>query len=375
MGYTNALRVSMLCLFVAGCGQEQERVFTGLDCTADDTSELVAVIDTSTAFRSFVRPTAEIELKTPDDSVIGAVNLVREHPQGYVVLDSRVSHQAYLFGHDGAHIALLGSRGDGPNEYQELMDAQVDEDGRIYLLSRARRKILVYDKEGTFLEEMSFADMGMAPDRFHIMDVGSGTFLFFVLHPDFPGYDNNRIVLATFRNGQFEHDLSYQKTERTSERMFFSGGTFLLYDSTRLWVHPIFDHGTTIYDPSTGTRLGDAEDVTDRLPKPLISQALFDEFNRISDALDTFGSVTRLISQTRVGPSVMSFYTSGKDRPKHLVFHDACGKQIGSIVAADSFPLLYQVVGSSTDGKRFFIVDNNPGFNTNPSIQVFESVM
>jgi hypothetical protein len=142
-----------------------------------------------------------------------------------------------------------------------------------------------------------------------------------------------------------------------------------------LWVHPIFDHGTTIYDPSTGTRLGDAEDVTDRLPKPLISQALFDEFNRISDALDTFGSVTRLISQTRVGPSVMSFYTSGKDRPKHLVFHDACGKQIGSIVAADSFPLLYQVVGSSTDGKRFFIVDNNPGFNTNPSIQVFESVM
>ena len=56
-----------------------------------------------------------------------------------------------LFRKDGTYINKVGSIGQGPGEYKNIYDAQIDEEsGRIYLLPWSTNRIMVYDLQGKF---------------------------------------------------------------------------------------------------------------------------------------------------------------------------------------------------------------------------------
>jgi hypothetical protein len=57
------------------------------------------------------------------------------------------------FDADGNYVRDIGSEGMGPGEYQQPMDVAVTSDGRIFVLDRRKNGVIVYSKEGTYLEE------------------------------------------------------------------------------------------------------------------------------------------------------------------------------------------------------------------------------
>ena len=76
--------------------------------------------------------------------------------QNYIAVYSYDYSPLKLFSRkDGKYIRDIGSRGQGPGEYDMVLYAQIDEDSNsIYLLSSQSNVILVYDINGTYLRSI-----------------------------------------------------------------------------------------------------------------------------------------------------------------------------------------------------------------------------
>ena len=60
-----------------------------------------------------------------------------------------------LYRKDGTYVGKVGNIGQGPGEYQDIYDVQIDEtDGRIYFMPRNARSILVYNMQGEYIKNI-----------------------------------------------------------------------------------------------------------------------------------------------------------------------------------------------------------------------------
>lgn len=91
-----------------------------------------------------------VQLDSKDDNNLVAESLTVIGEQ-YILVSGSSSrgHPFKLFDKSGEFVADIGAIGNGPNEYQTIWDAQLDEkNNRIYLLPGASDKIFVYDLGG-----------------------------------------------------------------------------------------------------------------------------------------------------------------------------------------------------------------------------------
>ena len=93
-----------------------------------------------------------IKLDNRDEALIGSYALLI----GERYIGARYSGKPYkLFTRQGRYVCDLGAVGQGPGEYTTLYDSQIDDKyDRIYLLPWPDRKILVYDLEGNYLQDI-----------------------------------------------------------------------------------------------------------------------------------------------------------------------------------------------------------------------------
>ncbi|MCC8146232.1 MAG: 6-bladed beta-propeller, partial [Bacteroidales bacterium] len=88
---------------------------------------------------ALVKPSFGISLEIGDKYIL--VNGSREIP--YKLFEKKT----------GKFITNIGAYGQGPNEYKEVYDSQLDEENnRIYLLPWSTDKILMYDLQGNYLD-------------------------------------------------------------------------------------------------------------------------------------------------------------------------------------------------------------------------------
>ena len=93
-----------------------------------------------------------IKLDDREEALIGSYALlIGEHYIG-----ARYIGKPYkLFTRQGRFVCDVGAVGQGPGEYTSLYDSQIDDKyDRIYLLPWPDRKILVYDLEGNYLQDI-----------------------------------------------------------------------------------------------------------------------------------------------------------------------------------------------------------------------------
>lgn len=91
----------------------------------------------------------------------------------YILMMANRNIPCKLFRKDGTYINKVGSIGQGPGEYQNLYDAQIDEKGgHIYLLPWPTNRILVYDLQGKFERHIplnkKYANMIAPKGAFHV---------------------------------------------------------------------------------------------------------------------------------------------------------------------------------------------------------------
>ena len=73
----------------------------------------------------------------------------------YIVVNKSNNVPCKLFRRDGSYIGSVGGIGQGPGEYQNVYDIQIDEqNGCIYLLPWRTKDILVYDMAGKYVKDI-----------------------------------------------------------------------------------------------------------------------------------------------------------------------------------------------------------------------------
>ena len=120
---------------------------TVVSCRVADVKETVTL-----PLSAIVDSLEIIKLDDREEALIGSYALlIGEHYIG-----ARYIGKPYkLFTRQGRFVCDVGAVGQGPGEYTSLYDSQIDDKyDRIYLLPWPDRKILVYDLEGNYLQDI-----------------------------------------------------------------------------------------------------------------------------------------------------------------------------------------------------------------------------
>lgn len=91
-----------------------------------------------------------IKLENRDEALVGENAIVMS--DNYFLIWNQQQNPFKLFDKNGKYITAIGAFGQGPGEYQNIYDAQIDEkNDRIYLLPWQSNMLLVYDLKGNSL--------------------------------------------------------------------------------------------------------------------------------------------------------------------------------------------------------------------------------
>ena len=94
-----------------------------------------------------------IPLETDSSAFIRYISRLRYDDNSFVVcVDKR---RILRFAWDGSFISSIGKRGKGPNEYLNVHDLDIHENGNIYVLSAWENKFYIYSQSGEFVKSFS----------------------------------------------------------------------------------------------------------------------------------------------------------------------------------------------------------------------------
>ena len=134
-----------------------------------------------------------VPLETTEQSLIGSIDKIVYRNDKYYILDKTLNKSVYIFDKTGAFIYSINKSGEGPGEYLEMMDMDVDNNNNIYVADNGKMSIIKY--------------INASPDTYETISVGEHFFEFrhlngtlFVLRDIF-GKDGQKMNLAIFDSG------------------------------------------------------------------------------------------------------------------------------------------------------------------------------
>ena len=172
-----------------------------------------------------------VMLETNESCVLGEVEGMKVDES---VIAVKERDRVLLFGRDGKFISKIDKRGHGAGEYLSLEDFCV-RDSLVYVLSRAQKRILVYDWQGACRRTIDLDDWYQ---HFEILDDE-----LMVLSSEYSNEKHNNFVLFNYAKDEYTEEFSpFEKNEGVAFGDFFPfGGTF---DGGRYALLP-FDY--TVY--------------------------------------------------------------------------------------------------------------------------------
>lgn len=118
----------------------------------DDESQSQALFPVNKVFKN----PKYIQLETNSQCVIAVIDKIIVHNNHFYILD-RKGKQILVFDNDGKYIQKVGAIGKGPGEYISLDDFCI-EDSTIFLLARAQKRVLLYNIDGSFSDNIRLND-------------------------------------------------------------------------------------------------------------------------------------------------------------------------------------------------------------------------
>ena len=138
-----------VCLLLSSCSfrQRMEPVDSAIATLAVPANEVKGDIP----FDSLFRLKEIIPLQTTDESLVQRIDKLSFYNGRIYLLDAR-KKQVVVFDGQGRFERVVNHFGQGPGEYQSLVDMQLKND-TLYLLDRYGAKLLLYSLDGVFLSE------------------------------------------------------------------------------------------------------------------------------------------------------------------------------------------------------------------------------
>jgi len=144
----------IIALFLAGLAV----VFSSWSCKAKrtDTAGLDAhkraALAQKRTFSEAFRSVGTFHLEESDSSLIGRVYDVQVSNGGEIYVCDPTSYAVLVFGKRGEFKRKIGTKGEGPGQFQWLASASVSNRGEIFALDSRLRRVSVFDSTGHFLK-------------------------------------------------------------------------------------------------------------------------------------------------------------------------------------------------------------------------------
>lgn len=94
-----------------------------------------------------------IRLETNRECLLTKITKLVVHDEKLFIFDSKLD-ELFIFGLDGRFQKKLNKKGEGPEEYKEMRDVEIDKDGNIFILDFNR--IIKYSPDFSYLNEIRY---------------------------------------------------------------------------------------------------------------------------------------------------------------------------------------------------------------------------
>ena len=293
--------------------------------------EKKSIISEIKSLDQILMPTDTVKLETTKNSLIGSISKVCKHPKGYLILDSQITKAVYLFNDKGKFITVIGSQGQGPAEYLDPVDIGVSANGDCIILEPSQRKIMIFNSNNTLKRLVSLRELNIYPSRFEILDkklLGENKILLYNLHSDFgKKVKNHKLIIADITGDQCEVINSFGEQEPLLKKLFYDMGTFHCTQDGTIWLANIFNLDIHIFNIH-GKKIKTEQRHTSLIPKPHINTKELEPFNRPSESLDKFYSLTALRSMVFLDRIVIATYGHSNRHEFYCMIFDYTGEPL-----------------------------------------------
>ena len=171
-----------------------------------------------------------IPLETKDDVLIGSINKILFQNNLFYIFD-KLNKCIYTFNLKGEIISIINKEGNGPGEYAEIIDMDVDKDGNIYVADNGKTRIIKYIKG--IAENYETIYVGEHFLEFCYLD----NHLFLLSDLFNPQGEKIKLALFNEQNKTISHLLNYNLEGiseldilRCSKHYFYRSGNKILYN-------------------------------------------------------------------------------------------------------------------------------------------------
>ncbi|GAB2615463.1 6-bladed beta-propeller [Belliella aquatica] len=120
--------------------------------------------------RDLMKDVEYIKFNTPDEFKLTSVSKIQEMENKLIVLDGK-NNILIAFDSNGNYIAQVGKIGEGPEEYKEASDFDIDQNSNIInIFSRADHAILQFDSDLKFLKKIKLKNWA---SQFGVLESGN----------------------------------------------------------------------------------------------------------------------------------------------------------------------------------------------------------
>ena len=97
-----------------------------------------------------------VRLETTDNCLIGRVDRIVATADKFIILDSSIAHMVFVFNRDGSFANRIGTRGEGPQDYDSPDDIAYDKyKDELLVLCHNNKSILRFKLDGTFVGKIT----------------------------------------------------------------------------------------------------------------------------------------------------------------------------------------------------------------------------
>lgn len=253
-----------------------------------------------------------IPLETTDNSLLGSVGKVLFRNNCFYVLD-KMSGGVYVFDRKGKFLSSIVKPGEGPDEYIELMDMDVDRKGNVYIADNARMVIQKYRFPEWKLDETF--DVGkhywefccLDEDCFLLKDVfGKDGMDMKLAHFDGKSHEVTPLVDAAFPS---VNELDVMKCSRFN--LYRSGEQLYYYERFTPNIYLISDKGelTRRYTIASSNYISESDlKGLQREPRKFLMEKTY-----IKDVIGLFESEKYFVCMPFIAPSGICLVVSKSD--------------------------------------------------------------
>jgi len=148
--------ILLILLFVAGCTTSTSEKHSGIPITVP-----LAKGNNPILLSDIVNSLQYIKLETTDECLIGEIWKIYSIKDKLIIFDRQISKSIYFFNQDGTFINKISRIGQGPREYVSISDIAINgEDEEIIIWDIRTQKLLIYNFDGTFVNNIEFPYYG-----------------------------------------------------------------------------------------------------------------------------------------------------------------------------------------------------------------------